>query len=407
MTARITIPPQVQALLRQLNAAGFSAYAVGGCVRDSLLGCAPQDWDICTSAAPEQTEACFAADRTILTGARYGTVTVVRGGVPYEITTFRAEAGYADSRHPDRVDFLRELAPDLARRDFTVNAMAADAAGAVTDLFGGQDDLRRGVIRCVGDPAARFSEDALRMLRCVRFSAQLGFAIDPETWAALCANTALIQKISAERIREELQKLWLAPFANKMPLLWESGLLAQIDATLSASLIANSQTLLEEISLCPKDNILRWCIVLQHYPIGEVKGFLKGMRLDNHSLKRISLLLEELSADLPTEPYPLRKKLSTIGQEATEQLLLLQSILRPTSPHAETKATLEKILAAGDCLSLKTLALAGQDLMALGAPHGKILGTILAELLDIVLHAPEKNTKETLTALALALLEEL
>lgn len=244
------------------------------------------------------------------------------------------------------------------------------------------------------------------MLRCVRFSAQLGFAIDPETWAALCANTALIQKISAERIREELQKLWLAPFANKMPLLWESGLLAQIDATLSASLIANSQTLLEEISLCPKDSILRWCIVLQHYPIGEVKGFLRGMRLDNHSIKRISLLLDELSADLPTEPYPLRKKLSTIGQEATAQLLLLQSILRPASPHAETKAALEKILAAGDCLSLKTLALTGQDLMALGAPHGKILGTILAELLDIVLHAPEKNTKETLTTLALALLEK-
>ena len=138
-----------------------------------------------------------------------------------------------------------------------------------------------------------------------------------------------------------------------------------------------------------------------------MKGFLKGMRLDNHSLKRISLLLEELSADLPTEPYPLRKKLSTIGQEATEQLLLLQSILRPTSPHAETKAALEKILAAGDCLSLKTLALTGQDLMALGAPHGKILGTILAELLDIVLRAPEKNTKETLTALALALLEQM
>ena len=180
MTARITIPPQVQALLRQLNAAGFSAYAVGGCVRDSLLGCAPQDWDICTSAAPEQTEACFAADRTILTGARYGTVTVVRGGVPYEITTFRAEAGYADSRHPDRVDFLRELAPDLARRDFTVNAMAADAAGAVTDLFGGQDDLRRGVIRCVGDPAERFAEDALRMLRALRFAARLSFRIDGE-----------------------------------------------------------------------------------------------------------------------------------------------------------------------------------------------------------------------------------
>lgn len=204
MTARITIPPQVQALLRQLNAAGFSAYAVGGCVRDSLLGCAPQDWDICTSAAPEQTEACFAADRTILTGARYGTVTVVRGGVPYEITTFRAEAGYADSRHPDRVDFLRELAPDLARRDFTVNAMAADAAGAVTDLFGGQDDLRRGVIRCVGDPAARFSEDALRMLRALRFAARLSFRIDGETAAAIHAARTRLRAVAPERLHKEL-----------------------------------------------------------------------------------------------------------------------------------------------------------------------------------------------------------
>ena len=294
----------------------------------------------------------------------------------------------------------------MLRRDFTMNAIAYHPKEGFRDPFHGQEDIAAGMIRGVGEPAKRFQEDALRMLRCVRFSAQLGFAIDPETWAALCANTALIQKISAERIREELQKLWLAPFAKKMPLLWESGLLAQIDATLSASLIANSRTLLEEISLCPKDSILRWCIVLQHYPISEVKGFLRGMRLDNHSIKRISLLLDELSADLPTEPYPLRKKLSTIGQEATAQLLLLQSILRPASPHAETKAALEKILAAGDCLSLKTLALTGQDLMALGAPHGKILGTILAELLDIVLRAPEKNTKETLTTLALALLEK-
>ena len=204
MTARITIPPQVQALLRQLNAAGFSAYAVGGCVRDSLLGCAPQDWDICTSAAPEQTEACFAADRTILTGARYGTVTVVRGGVPYEITTFRAESGYADSRHPDRVDFLRELAPDLARRDFTVNAMAADAAGAVTDLFGGQDDLRRGVIRCVGDPAERFAEDALRMLRALRFAARLSFRIDGETAAAIHAARTRLRAVAPERLHKEL-----------------------------------------------------------------------------------------------------------------------------------------------------------------------------------------------------------
>lgn len=401
----IAIPQDAVWILNKLNEGGHEAYIVGGCVRDSILGRMPQDWDITTSALPEETKTIF--DHTFDTGIKHGTITVVLHHENYEVTTYRIDGEYADCRHPDEVSFTKKLNEDLLRRDFTMNAIAYHPKEGFRDPFHGQEDIAAGIIRGVGEPAKRFQEDALRMLRCVRFSAQLGFAIDPETWAALCANTALIQKISAERIREELQKLWLAPFAKKMPLLWESGLLAQIDATLSASLIANSRTLLEEISLCPKDSILRWCIVLQHYPLSEVKGFLRGMRLDNHSIKRISLLLDELSADLPTEPYPLRKKLSTIGQEATEQLLLLQSILRPASPHDETKAALEKILAAGDCLSLKTLALTGQDLMALGAPHGKILGIILAELLDIVLRAPEKNTKETLTALALALLEEL
>ena len=251
----IAIPQDAVWILNKLNEGGHEAYIVGGCVRDSILGRMPQDWDITTSALPEETKTIF--DHTFDTGIKHGTITVVL-------------------HHESR--------------DFTMNAIAYHPKEGFRDPFHGQEDIAAGIIRGVGEPAKRFQEDALRMLRCVRFSAQLGFAIDPETWAALCANTALIQKISAERIREELQKLWLAPFANKMPLLWESGLLAQIDATLSASLIANSQTLLEEISLCPKDSILRWCIVLQHYPIGEVKGFLRGMRLDNHSIKRISLL---------------------------------------------------------------------------------------------------------------------
>ena len=298
----IAIPQDAVWILNKLNEGGHEAYIVGGCVRDSILGRIPQDWDITTSALPEETKTIF--DHTFDTGIKHGTITVVLHHENYEVTTYRIDGEYADCRHPDEVSFTKKLNEDLLRRDFTMNAIAYHPKEGFRDPFHGQEDIAAGIIRGVGEPARRFQEDALRMLRCVRFSAQLGFAIDPETWAALCANTALIQKISAERIREELQKLWLAPFANKMPLLWESGLLAQIDATLSASLIANSQTLLEEISLCPKDNILRWCIVLQHYPIGEVKGFLKGMRLDNHSLKRISLLLEELSADLPTEPYP-------------------------------------------------------------------------------------------------------
>ena len=254
----IAIPQDAVWILNKLNEGGHEAYIVGGCVRDSILGRIPQDWDITTSALPEETKTIF--DHTFDTGIKHGTITVVLHHENYEVTTYRIDGEYADCRHPDEVSFTKKLNEDLLRRDFTMNAIAYHPKEGFRDPFHGQEDIAAGIIRGVGEPARRFQEDALRMLRCVRFSAQLGFAIDPETWAALCANTALIQKISAERIREELQKLWLAPFANKMPLLWESGLLAQIDATLSASLIANSQTLLEEISLCPKDNILRWCV---------------------------------------------------------------------------------------------------------------------------------------------------
>ena len=200
-------PQPVREMLALLRESGHTPYLVGGCVRDSLLGCAPQDWDICTSAAPEQTEACFAADRTILTGARYGTVTVVRGGVPYEITTFRAESGYADSRHPDRVDFLRELAPDLARRDFTVNAIALAPTGALIDPFGGQEDLCSGVLRCVGDPARRFAEDALRILRLLRFASVLGFSVEENTARAAREQRDGLRAIAHERVYAELNKL--------------------------------------------------------------------------------------------------------------------------------------------------------------------------------------------------------
>ena len=401
---RTPVPQDAVYILHQLNQNGHEAYIVGGCVRDSILGRTPQDWDITTSALPAETKALF--PHTFDTGIKHGTVTIVLHHENYEVTTYRIDGEYTDCRHPNEVSFTQRLDEDLLRRDFTMNAIAYHPKEGFRDPFSGQADIATGIIRGVGAPEQRFREDALRMLRCVRFAAQLGFTIEPKTWSALCANTALIQKISVERVREELQKLFLAPFTEKIPLLWESGLLAQIDATLSAELAAHSQTLLAELSRCPEDMLLRWCIILQYSPKA-AREFLTRMKLDHHSLRRIGLLLAELPQNLPTAPYPLRKKLSTIGQEATEQLLLLQRILRPDSPHAETKAALEKILAAGDCLSLKTLALTGQDLMALGVPHGKILGNILAELLDAVLQEPEKNTKESLTTLALALSEKM
>ncbi|MBR4283773.1 MAG: hypothetical protein IKT48_03575, partial [Anaerotignum sp.] len=208
------------------------------------------------------------------------------------------------------------------------------------------------------------------------------------------------------RIREELEKLWLSPYKEKMPLLWESGLLAQIDPILSARLIARSQTITDEISACPRDALLRWCIVLQDYTPDEAKNFLKGMKFDNHTLKRVTLLLEQLKNDVPTEAYPLRKLAGNIGEDAMRELLTVQSILRPDSAHAESKALFEKILADGDCLTLKTMELSGKDLMSMGAPHGKVLGEVLAELLDMVLQKPEKNTKEVLSEKAQSILKE-
>lgn len=401
---KITIPADAALILDTLNKNGHEAYIVGGCVRDSILGRIPQDWDITTSALPEETKALF--DHTFDTGIQHGTITVVLHKENYEVTTYRVDGKYADCRHPDAVSFTKNLTEDLLRRDFTMNAIAYHPAEGFRDPFHGQEDIAAKTIRGVGDPALRFQEDALRMLRCVRFAAQLGFAIEPETWAALCANTALIQKISVERIREELEKLWLSPFQEKMPLLWESGLLAQIDPTLSARLIAHSQRILDELSACPKNALLRWCVVLQDYTPAEAKAFLKGLKFDNHTLRRVCLLLEYLPKDVPTEAYPLRKLVSIIGEEATEQLLLLQSILRPASPHGESKALFAKILADGNCLTLKTLEVSGKDLMEIGAPRGKELGSLLGTLLEMVLQEPGKNTKEILTEQARSLLKE-
>ena len=404
MDKKLNLPPDAAQILNTLNENGYEAYIVGGCVRDSILGRIPQDWDITTSALPEETKALF--DHTFDTGIQHGTITVVLHHENYEVTTYRVDGEYADCRHPDAVSFTADLTEDLLRRDFTMNAIAYHPTEGFRDPFCGQADIAAQTIRGVGNPALRFQEDALRMLRCVRFAAQLGFTIESETWAALCDNTPLIQKISVERIREELQKLWLSPFIKQMPLLWESGLLAQIEPRLSSQLLARRKLFLEELALCPKDILMRWCIVLQEYSPAEAKAFLKRMKFDTRSLQRICLLLEALAKDVPTEAYPLRKLAGTIGIDALKQLLQLQAILRPTSPHAESSVALTHILADGDCLTLKNLALSGKDLMALGASHGKELGVLLAELLDIVLQAPEKNTKEALTAEAILRLQQ-
>ena len=202
---RITIPEAVRQVLLRITQAGFAAYAVGGCVRDSLLCTQPNDWDICTSARPEQTAALFS--HTVLTGAKYGTVTVIENGAAYEVTTFRTENGYSDHRHPEKIEFLNELEGDLSRRDFSINAMAADSDGNVIDLFDGLHDLRHGLIRCVGEPSERFTEDALRILRALRFASRLNFAIEPRTAQAIHALAPSLKNVANERIAKELHLL--------------------------------------------------------------------------------------------------------------------------------------------------------------------------------------------------------
>ena len=222
------LPETVRDILNKLETAGFQAYAVGGCVRDSILGKEPDDWDLTTDARPEEVKALF--PRTVDTGLQHGTVTVLLGGEGYEVTTYRIDGSYSDGRHPDSICFTPSLAEDLKRRDFTINAMAVSERGELVDLFGGQEDLARGCIRCVGDPYARFREDALRMLRAVRFAAQLNFEIEAETFKALTELSPNLARVSKERILAELTKLLLSNHPEKLELLYVAGLAPEMAA---------------------------------------------------------------------------------------------------------------------------------------------------------------------------------
>ncbi|MFV0314594.1 MAG: CCA tRNA nucleotidyltransferase [Anaerotignum sp.] len=399
----IALPKDVKFIIETLNNAGYEAYIVGGCVRDSILEYSPKDWDLTTSATPEQTKKLF--QKTFDTGIQHGTITVVLDHTNYEVTTYRVEDAYEDCRHPSSVSFTKKLEEDLLRRDFTMNAIAYHPKEGYKDPFHGIEDIQKKIIRGVGNPALRFQEDALRMLRCVRFAAQLGFAVEDETYDALCENIELIKKISIERIHDELGKLWLCEHYEKMPLLWKSGLLTHIDPLLATTLTQTDTNLLRFLCQTPKDPILRWAIVLQEYPKSDVKKFFKHFRFDNHSLKCIALLLEQTDKDLPTKSYPLRVLMGKIGVDTTKQALTLQSILRPASPFEQSALVFEKILADGDCLTLKDLATNGEMLMKIGVPKGKELGLILASLLDYVHQNPNVNKQDLLLDKAKELLK--
>lgn len=442
--SRIVIPAQVKTILRRLNAAGYAAYAVGGCVRDSLRGEVPADWDICTDALPEQTADCFFDCRTVLTGARYGTVTVLFDGAGYEITTFRAEHGYSDSRHPDGVSFLRSLEGDLARRDFTVNAMAADLDGRVIDSFGGAEDLRQGIIRCVGDPVQRFTEDALRMLRALRFAARFGFAVAPETETAIHTLCGRLQAVAPERLRKELSGLLcgnaardvLERFADVLCVLipelapcvgfrqwnyhhkydvWEHTLRA-VDAAAPTEPLRLAM-LLHDVGKPSSFTMDKQLVghFYGHAVIGAAmcETILHRLRYDNRTAELVTLLVREHGFFLPEgSERRMRRLVSQFGEGPVRLLLQVRradAIATGTAEDAEEnyRADLELLKrVSAACVSLPQMQIDGKDLLRLGVREGPQVGAILRSLLDAVLDGRLENERETLLAAAREMIDK-
>jgi tRNA nucleotidyltransferase (CCA-adding enzyme) len=355
-------------VLSTLEQAGFSAYLVGGCVRDGLLGRPIHDWDITTSALPEQVQRLF--PHTAPTGLRHGTVTVLCGKVPIEVTTFRSEGSYSDHRRPDAVRFCTTLEEDLARRDFTVNALAMDLRGNVIDCADGQADLSRRILRCVGDPTRRFTEDALRMLRAVRFSAQLDFAIEPETMAALRVCAPFAASLSAERVRDEVEKTLLSPQPERVEQLAELGLLCAVGVERVPPLA--------HLKALPQDALVRWAALADGLPNGTLAAF----RLDRHTCR----VAEQCAAIVPPDGSDAEWK-DLLAQYGVETMRVYAAL------HGATE-TLERILSGNDCIFLCDLAVSGGDL----PQQGKELGERLAALLHHVHRHPEDNQKERLLA---------
>jgi len=378
-------------VLMTLQGRGYPAYLVGGCVRDMLLGTAPNDWDICTHALPEQILELFPGSR--LTGRQQGTVTVCVHSHAVEVTPFRTEGGYSDHRHPDQVRFVGDLTADLARRDFTVNAMALSAEGIVRDPFGGAEDLRRGVIRCVGEPERRFEEDALRMLRALRFSAKLGFAIDLFTMEAIREKAPLCRYLAPERVREELEKTLLSPAPD---VVCEAVRLGLLDAYVDTRL---ADPVTERLAALPKRSAERWVgfawLLKRRGCVRSAEGFLKALRLDGHTLRVCARAEELLETPLPDTAAAWKRRLRRCGSETA---LCAARCADAFDGGGHTRA-LRAVLRSGECFSLKNLAVTGDDLIAMGL-KGRAVGEMLDFLLDYVIDYPENNRRELLLSLA-------
>lgn len=400
-TISFPLDPGAAALLTRLHAAGHAAYAVGGCVRDSLLGQTPHDWDLCTSATPEQVLELFGKAHCIPTGLQHGTVTVKHGGELYEITTFRTEGAYSDGRHPDHVAFVPDVKEDLARRDFTINAMAYNAEEGLIDPFGGQNDLAVGIVRAVGEPQRRFEEDALRILRLYRFAARFGFAIDPATGQAARALCRHLDCVSEERIAEELSRLLAAPAPGAY---LEAEVLAVIFPELDAAELPESRRILDALEPGMEHVPVRLAALL--CPLGEAgaRAALKRLKCSNALTGTVATLVREATAGMPGAALTLTAKrfLSRYDLATITDLTALCSAQHPEQ--AEAFAALQqeaaRLVETNACCRINQLAVNGRDLMDAGIWPGPGLRRVLDALLEQVLTGQLPNEKAALLAAA-------
>lgn len=407
---RINLPDDVRRIIKTIEDNGYEAYAVGGCVRDSILGRNPDDWDITTSARPEQIKSFF--KKTIDTGIKHGTVTVMMNRTGYEVTTYRIDGEYKDGRHPESVEFSAKLVDDLKRRDFTINAMAYNESNGFVDEFNGIEDLNNHVIRCVGNPIERFSEDALRMMRAIRFSAQLGFDIDSKTYAAIVELAPAIRQVSMERVQVELAKTIMSdnPFYVKQ--YEQTGLLREnlsyMDEILSGKLVKNAMAMLK---YAPKSTVLRYAAIFNMGEPDRVKAELKALKLDNYTVDTVTKLVAYSKDTIEENEPAVREAVHKYGKELlalmfeneearinTKEEIVGISLNSQRLHLNRIKKMYEDIISRGDCISVKDLDITGNDLMEYGL-SGVQIGKTLNELLHIVIENPKLNEKSTLLAM--------
>ena len=443
---KIQLPEKVRQILTTLQENGYEAYAVGGCVRDSILGREPGDWDITTSAFPLQTKELF--ERTFDTGIEHGTITVLLEGEGFEVTTYRIDGKYEDSRHPKEVTFTRSLTEDLKRRDFTINAMAYNEEQGLVDIFGGIEDLKRKKIRCVGNAVERFTEDALRIMRAIRFSGQLGFEIEEDTRKAITLLAPNLKNISAERIQTELVKLVVSPHPELLREAYQLGITKVILPEFDRMMETKQETphhnanvgehTIRAMQGVEPDKILRLTMLLHdsgkpdkktvdeknvaHFKghakvsTGIAKEILIRLKFDNDTMRKVTKLVEYHDYRMAAEPKNVRRAMNKISEELFPYYMKVRRADVLAQSEFKRKEKLQnldeieelyaEIVKEGQCVSLKKLAVTGKDLIGIGIKPGPVIGVVLDQLLQIVIEEPEKNDRDVLLKTAKELIFE-